>query len=333
VSTTLPPPGTDFVVGWRTWTLRRHRLVSLSQIVWEPGRPLRAECRRESSGVVMPGSWVWWGEPVDEELLPMHGPCPAESCTCGVYAWETPSSLNDEGRVVGSVFLWGGLIRDNGLYRAEFAYPRELYVAKHLIRSRVFRRVPRFLREYGVPVHVVRSYAELTAQNPLSGRRRLRSAGGELGILPVVLPLATSAHSAIHGVQHWKRVARLGRELVRETPGADLEVIEAFAALHDSQRLADRNDPEHGARAALLARELCREGVLDLDGDRLETLCYALHHHDRGEVTTSPTIGCAWDADRLDLPRVGIRPDAALLSTAAARKRVERDASPRRGAA
>jgi hypothetical protein len=34
----------------------------------------------------------------------------------------------------------------------------------------------------------------------------------------------------------------------------------------------------------------------------------------------NPTIGCCWDADRLDLSRVGIEPDTELMSTDAGRR-------------
>jgi uncharacterized protein len=38
-----------------------------------------------------------------------------------------------------------------------------------------------------------------------------------------------------------------------------------------------------------------------------------------GQVADDPTIGACWDADRLNLWRVGKTPDPRLLSTAAAR--------------
>jgi hypothetical protein len=38
-----------------------------------------------------------------------------------------------------------------------------------------------------------------------------------------------------------------------------------------------------------------------------------------GGTTSDPTIGACWDADRLDLWRLGRRPDPMLLSTPAAR--------------
>ena len=37
-----------------------------------------------------------------------------------------------------------------------------------------------------------------------------------------------------------------------------------------------------------------------------------------GEVSADPTIGCCWDADRLELARFGRHPIARFLSTAAA---------------
>jgi hypothetical protein len=46
----------------------------------------------------------------------------------------------------------------------------------------------------------------------------------------------------------------------------------------------------------------------------------ALARHSDGAVTGDPAAGCCWDADRLDLCRLGIRPDPRLLSTAAARE-------------
>ena len=44
--------------------------------------------------------------------------------------------------------------------------------------------------------------------------------------------------------------------------------------------------------------------------------------HTDGTISDDPTIGCCWDADRLDLPRVGMQPDPALLSTEAAARRI-----------
>ena len=84
-------------------------------------------------------------------------------------------------------------------------------------------------------------------------------------------------------------------------------MIFLFALLHDSMRLNDSIDPEHGPRAAAFAGELHAEGVLHATPGQLELLQYACFEHTNGLVSSDPTVGVCWDADRLDLPRVGIR--------------------------
>lgn len=128
---------------------------------------------------------------------------------------------------------------------------------------------------------------------------------------------AKNPHSSIHGVDHWRRVGDKGVELAAATPGADERVVAAFAGLHDSQRLSEGRDPDHGARAAALATRL----PLGLDANQSATLEAALIDHDRGLIADDPTIGVCWDADRLDLTRLGVTPNPRLLSTAAARER------------
>ncbi|WP_309570416.1 hypothetical protein [Deinococcus sp.] len=49
----------------------------------------------------------------------------------------------------------------------------------------------------------------------------------------------------------------------------------------------------------------------------MDVLALACHGHERGHVSADPTIGACWEADRLELVRVGMRPRAALMSTAA----------------
>ena len=130
----------------------------------------------------------------------------------------------------------------------------------------------------------------------------------------------------IHGVGHWSRVWHHGRRLA-----AELEVNPAilawFAYLHDSQRWNDGHDPRHGDRAADCATLLRREGVLnELAPREFEHLCEAMRLHSDGHVEGEPAIQACWDADRLDLARVGIRPLPELLCTPEARldARIER---------
>ncbi len=138
-------------------------------------------------------------------------------------------------------------------------------------------------------------------------------------LLEAVLARSTSHTSSLHGLAHWERVRENGFALAGATDGADLEVVDLFALFHDSMRVNDGRDPDHGRRGSALARELA--GLLPLEQRQLEQLTTACDGHTDGFVTDDPTVGACWDADRLDLPRVGITPDARLLSTAAARAR------------
>jgi uncharacterized protein len=116
----------------------------------------------------------------------------------------------------------------------------------------------------------------------------------------------------IHGASHWARVLHHGKNIGR-LRGADLLVVELFGFLHDSCRWDDGRDPLHGQRAAEFANDIHRH-YFDLQPLQLDYLCYALRHHSGGEVSTSVTIQTCWDADRLDLGRVGIFPSPKYLS-------------------
>ena len=80
--------------------------------------------------------------------------------------------------------------------------------------------------------------------------------------------------------------------------------------------------PLHGPRGAALAREL-RGEAFELEDEEMDLLAFACEEHTNGGVGPDPTMGVCWDADRLNLWRVGIRPDPRWLSTEAA-KSVER---------
>lgn len=121
----------------------------------------------------------------------------------------------------------------------------------------------------------------------------------------------------IHGPQHWARVERNGLFLAEES-GADVQVVAMFALFHDSCRENDGHDPEHGLRGARYATTL-REELAFLDDEAFEKLVFACtwhtdrHHHD------DPTIHTCFDADRLDLGRVGTTPSPQFLNTARAK--------------
>jgi uncharacterized protein len=120
-----------------------------------------------------------------------------------------------------------------------------------------------------------------------------------------------------HGVVHWARVLENGLKIA-EANGADAEVVTLFALFHDSRRVDDDEDPGHGLRGAKLALSL-RGELVHLDGRRFELLYEACRLHTDGLTTGDRTLLACWDADRLDLGRVGITPDPDLLGTKAAR--------------
>jgi uncharacterized protein len=137
-------------------------------------------------------------------------------------------------------------------------------------------------------------------------------------LVDAVLEKSTGKDSFIHGESHWQRVAAAGLTLLPETPGADPALVFLFALFHDSMRLNDNYDPEHGPRGAALAREL-RGEAFDLEEAEMGLLAFACEEHTNGGIGPDPTVGVCWDADRLNLWRVGIIPDPRFLSTEAAR--------------
>jgi len=122
---------------------------------------------------------------------------------------------------------------------------------------------------------------------------------------------------SFHGLWHWEKVEKNAVFLAKNTEGADKTVAQLFALIHDSKRENEDEDPEHGHRAAKWAEELFEAGRLKINRNQLSKLVEACKYHNDGKTSDDPTIGVCWDADRLDLPRVGITPDPKLLSTEA----------------
>jgi uncharacterized protein len=123
--------------------------------------------------------------------------------------------------------------------------------------------------------------------------------------------------SGIHGEAHWQRVLENGLRLLDST-AADSEVVELFAYLHDSQRQDDGWDREHGHRAAEFVTSL-QGSLLVLPQPKLQQLAYACAYHSDGLTEADITVQTCWDADRLDLGRINIKPEPRYLCTAAAK--------------
>jgi uncharacterized protein len=121
-----------------------------------------------------------------------------------------------------------------------------------------------------------------------------------------------------HGIAHWARVRANGLMLATET-GANPHVVELFAFFHDSRRVNEHVDDGHGARGAALARRL-KGRFFDATDEEMDLLQYACDHHSDGMTQGDATVLTCWDADRLDLGRVGITPRSKYLCTDMAKR-------------
>ena len=122
----------------------------------------------------------------------------------------------------------------------------------------------------------------------------------------------------IHGVGHWARVSENGLKLADAT-GANVDVVRLFALFHDSKRTNDGHDPQHGQRGADYAKAL-RGSLFDLADAEFNRLYRACAGHTHELTHPDVTIQTCWDADRLDLGRVGITPHPSRLCTDEAKR-------------
>jgi len=124
-------------------------------------------------------------------------------------------------------------------------------------------------------------------------------------------------NSDIHGLQHWQTVERIGHYLAQYS-GADVEVISYFAHFHDCMRENEGRDPKHGLRGALFAEK--HRSLVDLTDTQFRQMTDACKAHTGGKKTRCTTVATCWDADRLDLGRVGTVPVSKFLFTEEAKR-------------
>lgn len=120
--------------------------------------------------------------------------------------------------------------------------------------------------------------------------------------------------SDVHGVEHWMQVEKNGILLAPQT-GADITVVRLFAIFHDCRRLDDCYDGEHGLRGAEFAKKCREEKIFELDDVLFGKLYRACQLHTSTPRTGDATIDTCFDADRLDLGRVGFKLDAQKMAT------------------
>jgi hypothetical protein len=122
----------EALVGWRSWDLKHGRLRSLTQSEeWPVGEELMARCGMNAHR------------------------CPNLNCVCGIYAKNTLAKLKSSsymGSIFGQVSLWGRVLEAEDGFRAEFAYPKIIYV------TYLNYKLVEPLSVYGVPVTVMNPY-------------------------------------------------------------------------------------------------------------------------------------------------------------------------------
>ncbi len=135
----------------------------------------------------------------------------------------------------------------------------------------------------------------------------------------------------LHGPEHWARVARVGNIIANSEADVDQLVVELFALLHDSCRTHEMHCTDHGYFAAEFIRELFRDGMLyQLTTHQNFLLQHAVEYHCYDYTNLDyNTVAACWDADRLDLWRVGIAPEPGRMRTNTGRILAEKAATRR----
>mgnify|MGYP001776771017 CR=1 FL=1 len=127
-----------------------------------------------------------------------------------------------------------------------------------------------------------------------------------------------------HGLPHWQRVERNGIILSTEIRNGiscirediNMKVVRMFAYLHDKCRLNNGADLEHGIRAADMLPSIRSTILQDLTDEDFSLLEIACRLHTTELRTGNLTVDTCFDADRLDLERVGIIPFHNKMATA-----------------
>lgn len=116
-----------------------------------------------------------------------------------------------------------------------------------------------------------------------------------------------------HGLPHWQRVERNG--IILATSEVNITVVRVFAYLHDKCRIDNGYDVEHGKRAAIMIDGVRHTLLKELTDNEFELLSKACELHTITLRTGNLTIDTCFDADRLDLERVGIVPYPNKMAT------------------
>jgi hypothetical protein len=119
------------VIGYRVWRWNATGLRSLNGEPWLPGQPLAAGCRAATF------------KTISGLAKAVHDPheLPHPNCTCGVYAAKNREHLRQFGYerrgIHGEVYMWGTVVEHKLGWRAQFAYPKSLFLPPDAIPFRL----------------------------------------------------------------------------------------------------------------------------------------------------------------------------------------------------
>lgn len=122
-----------------------------------------------------------------------------------------------------------------------------------------------------------------------------------------------------HGLSHWRKVLKFGLAISEKTK-ANQDVIAYFAYFHDIMRQMEYADYDHGRRGVeFIINSPEAKALINLDENEIDNLFYAIECHADGLTEANTTVQTCWDADRLDLFRVGISRHSIIFCTQQAR--------------
>jgi len=135
------------IIGYRVWQWVAAGLKSLNGEPWSAGKPIAAACRISVRGTTV--------------AVHDANDAPREKCTCGVYASKSLEHLHTTGYerygICGEVNLWGTVVEHEQGFRAQFAYPKNLYLPPKMLPSTLAEMQARLqaLTLYGSDIFVL----------------------------------------------------------------------------------------------------------------------------------------------------------------------------------
>ena len=144
--------------------------------------------------------------------------------------------------------------------------------------------------------------------------------GFDIELLQIISKQFSLDLNGTHGVYHWHRVYKNALKIA-EHYNIESSIFMLFALFHDSKRVNEDIDPRHGRRGSKFAQKLqCDIPMLkELSKKDFELLEYACSSHTKIDIShefvNELVANICWDADRLDIGRVGFVVDPKYLCT------------------